>query len=292
MKPSILVTGKNGQLGWELQQVALNYSNYNFIFCDRTELDIANNSSLEKFFFENRISIVINTAGYTAVDKAEAEQEAAYKTNAEAVGNLARLCHQYTATLITFSTDYVFGGNGSAPYKEEHKTDPINYYGYTKWLGEKLALENCERSIVIRTSWVYSTHGNNFVKTMIRLMKEKDQLNIVSDQIGSPTYAKDLAEATMHIIDQLSANDLSIRDIYGIYHYSNEGIISWFDFASAIKELGELPCTVNPIPTLAYPTPAKRPAYSVLDKHKIQSTFGIELKDWKRSLKECIDKMK
>lgn len=280
-KQVIAVSGKNGQLGWELQRLSSNYSNYQLIFCDRSELDITNHDQVATFFKEHQPNFFINTAAYTAVDKAETDQENAYKANAEAVGNIATLCKHFDATFITFSTDYVFDGNGKTPYKENETTEPINYYGYSKEAGEQLALANSEKTIIIRTSWVYSTHGHNFVKTMLRLMKERTDLNVVNDQVGSPTYAKDLAEAVMNIIEQ-GANK------YGIYHYSNEGVISWFDFAEEIARLSNANCNVHPIPTEQFPTPAKRPKYSVLRKDRIQEDYHIELKDWKISLKSCI----
>ncbi|MEP6467793.1 MAG: dTDP-4-dehydrorhamnose reductase, partial [Parafilimonas sp.] len=272
--PAILVSGKNGQLGKELQDIASLYKNFEFIFFDKDELNIADEQLLQTIFQKYSPSFFINCAAYTAVDKAETEQEKAYLINAEAVGNIAKQCHQFNTTLIHISTDYVFDGNGNAPYKEEDETNPVNYYGYTKWLGEQLALNNNPQTIVIRTSWVYSKYGNNFVKTMLRLMKERKEINVVSDQLGSPTYAKDLAEAILEIVNGLESTDNSQQ--FGTYHFSNEDIISWYDFAVAIKEIKQLNCVVNPIPTSAYPTPAKRPAYSGLDKSKIVNTFGLQ----------------
>jgi dTDP-4-dehydrorhamnose reductase len=280
MKPIIAVSGKDGQLGGELEKLSDQYPQYQFIFCNRHELDITNELQVEQFFQDHRPSFFINTAAYTAVDKAETEQEAAYKTNAEAIGLLALKCRQYDSVLITFSTDYVFNGNASQPYKEDQVTDPVNYYGYTKATGERLALENWEKTIIIRTSWVYSTHGNNFVRTMLRLMNERKDINVVNDQTGSPTFAKDLAEVVLKII----SGDVH----YGIYHFSNEGMISWFDFASEIKRITGSSCNIHPIPTAEFLTPAKRPLYSVLSKDKITSAFGIQLKDWKVSLGNCL----
>ena len=280
-KQVIAVSGKNGQLGWELQRLSSNYPNHQFIFCDRSELDITNHDQVAAFFKEHQPNFFINTAAYTAVDKAETDQENSYKANAEAVGNIAMLCKEFDTTFITFSTDYVFNGDGTAPYKENEATEPINYYGYTKEAGEKLALANWEKTIIIRTSWVYSSHGHNFVKTMLRLMNERTDLNVVNDQVGSPTYAKDLAEAVMNMIGQ-GANK------YGIYHYSNEGVISWFDFAAEIAKVSNSKCNVHPIPTEQFPTPAKRPKYSVLGKDRIQEDYHIQLIDWKISLENCI----
>jgi len=190
--------------------------------------------------------------------------------------------------LIHISTDYVFDGKSTQPYKEDDKADPVNYYGYTKWLGEKLALENNPATIIIRTSWVYSSYGANFVKTMLRLMSERKEINVVNDQFGSPTYAKDLAEVIMYIVNREPSTVNEPRSLNDIYHFSNEGNISWYDFAVAIRDIKQLDCVVHPIPTIAYPTPAKRPAYSVFDKTKIVSTFNIKLKDWKDSLRECL----
>ncbi|HEX5150706.1 MAG TPA: dTDP-4-dehydrorhamnose reductase [Parafilimonas sp.] len=316
---TVLVSGKNGQLGKELQAIASYNKDNRFIFFDKDELNIADNASLQTTFQKYSPSFFINCAAYTAVDKAETEQEKAYLVNAEAVSNIAKHCHRFKTKLVHISTDYVFDGKATQPYKEDDKTDPVNYYGYTKWLGEQLALNNNPGTIVIRTSWVYSTYGNNFVKTMLRLMKERKEINVVNDQLGSPTYAKDLAEAIVEIVNRHSSivkrqssnvnrelsnvnlqsaiGNLQSQEIYPsplashVYHFSNDGIISWYDFAVAIKEIKQLDCIVNPIPTTAYPTPAKRPAYSVFDKTKIKSTFNIQLKNWKKSLEECLNKL-
>ena len=277
----ILVSGKNGQLGNELKDMADNYPQFEFHFFDRSELDIANAERINTAFEKYKPKYFINTAAYTAVDKAETEQEQAYKINAEATGNIAKACKAYSTKLIHVSTDYVFNGQGTQPYKENDATDPINYYGYTKLLGEQLALQNNLQTIVIRTSWVYSVHGNNFVKTMLRLMKDRTDINVVADQFGSPTYAKDLAEAIMQIITQNNFQP-------GIYHFSNSGEINWHTFAAAIKDAKHFLCNVHPIPTTQYPTPAKRPAYSVMSKEKIQSTFKVQLKPWQQSLVECL----
>lgn len=283
-KPVIIVSGKNGQLGCELKDASLSFPRFEFHFFDRAELDIASNNAITAVFEKYKPAYFINTAAYTAVDKAETEQELAYLINAEATGNIANACKAYDSKLIHISTDYVFNGNASEPYKETDATDPVNYYGYTKWMGEQLALQNNAQTIVIRTSWVYSVYGSNFVKTMLRLMKERSDLNVVNDQFGTPTYAKDLAEAIMQIIDQHNFHP-------GIYHFSNEGAINWHQFATAIKEIKQLNCNIHPIPSSQYPTPAKRPAYSVLSKEKIQSAFGIQLKPWQQSLAECLEKL-
>lgn len=288
-KPLVAVTGKNGQLGYELEQLSVKYQDaFTFLFADRDMLDLSKPASIPVFFEKYHPVYFINCAAYTAVDKAETEQEAAFVVNAESVGIIAQQCHIHHCTLISISTDYVFDGKGTKPYQTDSPTDPVNYYGYTKWMGEKLALENNEHTIIIRTSWVYSTHGNNFVKTMLRLMKERPELKVVSDQIGSPTYAADLVDAILQVITSLEKGNTH----YGIYHYSNTGVISWYDFATAIRDLSGLPCNVLPQPASAYPTPAKRPAYSVMDTGLIAKDFGITLKDWHASLESCLGNMK
>ena len=288
-KPIIAVTGRNGQLGYELEQLADVFSDrFTFVLADRDLLDIEKASSISAFFQKYHPAYFINCAAYTAVDKAETEQETAYLINAEAVGIIAQQCRIYDCTLIHISTDYVFSGNGTEPYATDAPVDPVNYYGYTKWLGEKMGLENNQRTLIIRTSWVYSSHGNNFVKTMLRLMKERPEIKVVSDQTGSPTYAADLAEMILQLISELDKGNIH----YGIYHYSNEGVISWYDFAMAIHDQLKFPCKIFPIPTTAYPTPAKRPAYSVMDKTSLVNDFGIQLKNWKESLGHCLSLLK
>lgn len=288
MKPLIAVSGKNGQLGSELKDIAETAEAFDFIFAGRDELDLSDLSSIDSFFEKYKPTYFINCAAYTAVDKAEQDKENAYKINAEAVGRIAYLCNQSNSVLIQISTDYVFNGESEKPYTPEDDTDPVNYYGYTKWLGEKLALENCTNTIIIRTSWVYSSYGNNFVKTIMRLMKERTDINVVSDQTGSPTYAKDLAEVILQIIQQIEDTN---KIETGIYHYSNDGVISWFHFATSIRDNAAFNCNIHPIPTTAYSTPAKRPAYSVMNKEKIKTVYRIPLKDWQASLKECLAKL-
>jgi len=285
-KPIILVSGSNGQLGSEIKDIAAFYPAFDFLFFDRTKFDLASADNIQSTIQKYKPAFFINTAAYTAVDKAETQQQQAFEVNAEAVGNIAKACKNTNTKLIHISTDYVFNGKGTAPYKEDDNTDPVNYYGYTKWLGEQLALENNPQTIIIRTSWVYSIYGNNFVKTMLRLMNERTDINVVNDQFGSPTYAKDIAEAIMHIITQSSQNFKA-----GIYHFSNDGIISWHAFASAVKAIKNLSCNVHPIPSSAYPTPAKRTNYSGLSKTKITETFQISLKPWQQSLHECLSKL-
>jgi len=280
-KPKALVTGQNGQLGNELKVLSAKYPQFDYVFTDVKELDITDKAQVDAFFDEHKPVVCINAAAYTAVDKAETDKELALKINAEAVGNLASNCANIQAKFIHVSTDYVFDGTATTPYKEDHPVSPVNFYGESKLKGEEIALEKLPSTVIIRTSWVYSFFGNNFVKTMLRLMKERETLSVINDQFGSPTYAADLAQAIMQLATQENVAG-------GIYHFSNEGIISWFDFAVAIRDLAGLHCEVKPTDTSGYPTPAKRPGYSAMSKEKIKSV-GIGLKDWKDSLKQCID---
>ncbi len=284
-KPKILVTGANGQLGKELKQLESQYPQFEFIFLSREDLPIHHFELVRNFFKGYYPQYLINCAAYTAVDRAETEKDLAFQVNGEAVGVLAAVCKEYGTRFLHISTDYVFDGTATTPYKEDAPTNPQSVYGASKLEGEKEALHFNPDSIIIRTSWVYSEFGRNFVKTMMKLMGEKDQLYVVNDQIGSPTYAADLADVIMQIIS-------SGKWSPGIYHFSNEGVISWFDFATAIRDLTESTCKVTAIPTTSYPTPAKRPVYSVLDKSKIDGTFGITPKDWKDSLRGCLDRLK
>jgi dTDP-4-dehydrorhamnose reductase len=284
MTNKILVTGANGQLGSDLRDLSSSYPHYEFIFTDVAELSIVDKEAVDDFFKKERPAFLINCAAYTAVDKAETDRALCDQINGTAVGILASACKQHGTRFIHISTDYVFDGNASSPLKETDLVDPVNAYGASKLLGEQLAVENDPNVIIIRTSWVYSFYGKNFVKTMMRLMSEKESIGVVNDQVGSPTYAADLAEAIMQIIS-------SGRWEPGIYNFSNDGIISWLDFANEIKRLINSSCVVNPLTTEQFPTPAKRPKYSALDKSKIQSTFPVRLKDWKDSLRTCINKL-
>ncbi len=285
VKPKILVTGSNGQLGKELKQMASSFPQFEFIFFSREDLPIHHFELLRNFFKGYHPQYLINCAAYTAVDRAETEKELALQVNAEAVGVMAAVCKEYNTKFIHISTDYVFDGAATSPYKEDAVTNPQSVYGSSKLQGEQEALQFNPDTIIIRTAWVYSEFGKNFVKTMLKLMNEKEEISVVADQVGSPTYAANLAEAILTIIS--SANWQP-----GIYHYTDEGIISWYEFALAIKEITGSTCRVNPIPTTAYPTPAKRPAYSVLDKSKIQKTFGVATNNWKSSLAVCLSKLK
>ena len=280
----IIVTGAHGQLGKELQVAARHYPQFDFIFLGREDLSIGDPEKVHSFFNKTRPYCCVNCAAYTAVDKAESDKEQAFAINGEAVGVLAAACRKAGAKLIHISTDYVFDGNSAIPLKEEDPTGPINVYGASKLKGEELALQENPATVIIRTSWVYSEFGNNFVKTMIRLMGEKPSLNVIDDQIGSPTYAADLATAILLI---LGAGTF----VPGIYHYSNEGAISWFQFARAIKELTGSACPIHPIPTSQYPTPARRPHYSLLDKGRIKEVYGLSVPAWKDSLALCIARL-
>ncbi|MDD5150539.1 MAG: dTDP-4-dehydrorhamnose reductase [Flavobacterium sp.] len=274
----ILVTGANGQLGSEIKQLASNYPNFNFIFTDIADFPLDKSQEIITNFNLIQPDIVINCAAYTAVDKAEDDQIVADAINHLAIATLATLCHNSGAKLVHISTDYVFDGTSPVAYKEEDLPNPKSIYGVTKLAGENACLHNCPESIIIRTAWVYSEFGNNFVKTMLRLMTERESLSVVNDQIGSPTYAADLAQVILTILD-------SNKWEPGIYHYSNEGEISWFDFASDIKEIAQKSCDLKGIPASSYPTPAERPAFSLLDKSKIKAVYGIEAVDYKASLR-------
>jgi dTDP-4-dehydrorhamnose reductase len=281
----ILVTGVNGQLGWELTQLAASYPMYEFIFADRSMFDLSKPELFESLIQQWAPQAIINTAAYTAVDKAEAEQDLANLINATAVAELARIAGANDILFITFSTDYVFNGNATSPYLTDTIIDPVNFYGTTKAQGEGLALAVNPNIIIIRTSWVFSSHGNNFVKTMMRLMKERAQLNIVADQKGRPTYAKDLAIATMKMIEAMNVG----KSIRGVYHYANQGETTWYDFAAKIKAIAGLSCDLQPIETKDFPTPAKRPAYSVLDTSNIEEALSLSIPHWEAALKDCMN---
>ena len=276
------MTGANGQLGKELKDLADVYPDYEFFFLSRSDLSIHHFELVRTYFNTLHPAYCINCAAYTAVDRAEQEKDLAYQVNAEAAGVLAAVCKEKNCKLIHISTDYVFNGEATVPYKEESPTDPQCVYGASKLEGEKQAIQFNPEVIIIRTSWVYSTYGKNFVKTMMKLMQERNELSVVDDQTGSPTYAADLAEVILQIISNWQP---------GIYHFSNDGVINWFDFANEIKKITDSKTKINPVSTTEYPTPAKRPAYSVLNKSKLQHTFHVELKDWKQSLARCISKM-
>ena len=287
----ILVTGKNGQLGQSINKlinietkIENNPSSNEFIFVGREELDLSNNSSIINYFDNHdKFDIVINSAAYTAVDQAEEEQELANQVNHLAVKQLAGIAKEQKARLIHISTDYVFNGESDKPYIETSETNPINVYGKSKLAGEKaLQAVMPMNAVIIRTSWVYSEYGNNFVKTMLRLGKERDELNVVSDQIGSPTYATDLAGAILEIIKNKEFREED--QMTQIYHYSNSGEISWYEFAKEIFKIAKVDCKVNPITTQQYPTPAQRPKNTVMQNDKIARIFGLKIANWKASL--------
>lgn len=283
----ILVTGSNGQVGSELKKLASAYPFFEFIFVDIDDLDITNVKLVNDFFSENDLSYCINCAAYTAVDKAEIESDTAWKVNAQAVNFLSDACKKYGAKIIQLSTDYVYHNNSqNTPFTEIDATSPQGIYATSKLAGDQHALTS--GGMVLRTSWVYSSFGHNFVKTMLRLGKEREELGIIFDQIGTPTYAYDLAKAILDILKKIESNKISSTKFNGIYHYSNEGVTSWYDFAMAIFDIKNIEVKVNPIETKQYPTPAQRPSFSLLNKKKIKETFGLEIPYWRDSLKECL----
>jgi len=281
----IFITGSHGQLGRELQSLAPEFPQHNFFFFDRSTLPVEDPDASQAFLTREKPQWLINCAAYTAVDKAETEKETAFEINGDAPGYLANACRKTNTRLIHISTDYVFDGNSATPIKETDPTGPINTYGASKLEGERQAArEHSDGTIIIRTSWVYSEFGNNFVRTMIRLMKERPAVSVVNDQIGTPTYAADLAATILHIVGYPGFTP-------GIFNYSNEGKISWFDFAIAIRDAIGSTCKVNPIPTSQFPTPARRPHYSLLDKTHIQNIYGVSIPEWQPSLLTCLRRL-
>jgi dTDP-4-dehydrorhamnose reductase len=282
---NILVTGCNGQLGNEIQLLEREYPQHQWYNTDVQELDITDVNAIRQFVLEHQIDGIINCAAYTAVDKAEEQEELCTKLNAEAPAYLASAVGSRGGWMIQISTDYVFDGTSHVPYVEDDDTCPNSVYGRTKLVGELNVQKLCEKSMIIRTAWLYSTFGNNFVKTMIRLGKERSELGVIFDQIGTPTYAHDLAHVIMTVVRK--------GIVPGVYHFTNEGVISWYDFAKAIHRIaGIKTCHVRPLHTAEYPTPARRPHYSVLDKTKIKKVYGIEIPYWEESLRDCIEKLK
>ena len=281
---NILITGCNGQLGNEMQLLESQYPQYQWYNTDVQELDISNQQAIEQFVAAHEIDGIVNCAGYTAVDKAEENEELCAMLNQHAPAYLAAAVEKRGGWMVHISTDYVFDGTHHTPYVETDDPCPNSVYGRTKLAGEQEVMQHCKRSVIIRTAWLYSTFGNNFVKTMIRLGKERPELGVIFDQIGTPTYAGDLAKAIMAVLEK--------GIMPGIYHFSNEGVISWYDFTKAIHRLaGITTCHVRPLHTAEYPTPANRPHYSVLDKTKIKTVYGIEIPYWEESLKDCIEKL-
>ena len=280
----ILITGCNGQLGNEMQLLEKMHAEHTYYNTDVDELDITNAEAIERFVNEHEIDGIVNCAAYTAVDKAESNQSLCQLLNADAPGFLAAAIEKRGGWMIQISTDYVFDGTNHIPYVETDPVCPNSTYGRTKLAGEQSVLRNCTHATIIRTAWLYSTFGNNFVKTMIRLGREKAELGVIFDQIGTPTYARDLALAIFAVIGKGVGQ--------GIYHFSNEGVISWYDFTKAIHRIAGIEsCKVRPLHTSEYPTPAARPHYSVLDKTLIRKTFGIEIPYWEESLRECIEQL-
>ena len=280
--PNILVTGSKGQLGSEIEALSSNYD-YNFFFTDRDELDITNQEAIEGFIENNKIDTIINCGAYTAVDRAEEDEINADKINHLAVKYLAQIAKEKQIKLIHISTDYVFDGKNYKPFIETDSTNPQGVYGKSKLDGEEALKDvNPKNSIIIRTSWVYSSFGANFVKTMLRLGKERESLGVIYDQVGTPTYARDLARAILDILPKIQNKSTQI------YHYSNEGVLSWYDFAREIMRMAKIDCVVNPIESSQYPTPASRPHYSLLNKSKIKEEFNITIPFWKDSLDECL----
>jgi dTDP-4-dehydrorhamnose reductase len=281
MQPTILITGANGQLGSELRQLEDRYPAFNFVFLSRADLPLNNFEMIRSSFKAYQPAFCINCAAYTAVDKAETERDLAFQVNAEAVGILAAVCREQDCRFVHISTDYVFDGTATKPYTPADATNPQSVYGASKLAGEQQAMELNPDSIIIRTSWVYSAFGKNFVKTMLRLMAERAEIGVVNDQLGSPTYAADLADAIMQVI-------ASGKWQPGIYHFSNKGAISWYELAVAIRDSIGSNCKVNPIPTSAYPTPARRPAYSVMDSNLLTERYGIAAQPWQERLEACL----
>jgi dTDP-4-dehydrorhamnose reductase len=285
MRETVLITGAKGQLGNEIRKIACDFEELNFLFTDVQELDITNLTDVNHFFSEYKPKIIINCAAYTAVDKAESDREMAFRINVTGPENLAMAAKETGAFLLHVSTDFVFEGVHSIPYTEDDKPNPTGEYGKTKLLGEEAILKVGGDAAIVRTAWLYSAENGNFLNTMMRLGAEKPTLNVVFDQIGTPTAAHDLAKTLLVMAQKKLAGNSSLNEIF---HYSNEGVCSWYDFAVRIMKLANLPCKVNPIHTYEYPTPAKRPAYSVLDKTKIKKALEISIPHWEDSLEMVI----
>jgi len=282
---TILITGSHGQLGNEMQQAAKNFPTFKFIYTDVEDLDICDKAALNAFVKANAVNVIVNCAAYTAVDKAEDDVELCYKINAEAVRNIGEVAHQNGLKVIHVSTDYVFDGTNHVPYSEDQAVSPNTVYGKSKLAGEQALMETCEQAVILRTAWLYSSFGNNFVKTMLKLGAERDLLNVIFDQIGSPTYAADLADTILKILSHTTF-------VPGIYHFSDEGVCSWYDFTKTIHRIAGITCDVRPIETKDYPAHTPRPHYSVLNKAKIKATYGITIPHWEESLERCIGLLK
>ena len=281
---NILVTGCRGQLGSEIHRLSVGKKGMDFFFVDLPELDITDSGAVERFCDQRRIDAIVNCAAYTAVDKAEDEPEYAFKVNRDGAGVLAATAARRDAFLVHVSTDYVFNGESCRPYRETDPTSPLGVYGQSKWEGEEAVREAASSHVIVRTSWLYSEFGTNFVKTMLRLGAERDALNVVFDQVGTPTRATDLADVLLHMLGRTDRG----QAYAGTYHYSNEGVCSWYDFACAVMKLKGLSCRVTPVPSDEYPTSAKRPHYSVLDKGKIKSDWNLDISHWYESLERML----
>ena len=282
---TILITGSHGQLGNEMQQAASRFPVFNFIYTDVEDLDICDKAALNAFVKSNHVNIIVNCAAYTAVDKAEDDVELCYKINSEAVRNIGEVASENGLKVVHVSTDYVFDGTNYLPYSEDQAVCPATVYGKSKLAGEMALLESCEQSVILRTAWLYSSFGNNFVKTMMKLGAERDSLNVIFDQIGTPTYAADLADTILQVL----SNETFVP---GIYHFSDEGVCSWYDFTKSIHRIAGIACDVYPIETKDYPARTPRPHYSVLNKAKIKATYGIVIPHWEESLEKCIEVLK
>ena len=285
---TVLVTGANGQLGYALRLSAESHPEHKFIFTDVDTLDITDPEAVRRMMADGGVSYVLNCAAYTAVEKAENDEAMCSRINSFAVGVLGKAAHEAGAKMIHISTDYVFNGMGHRPYVETDETNPLSAYGRTKLAGEELLREVCPDAVILRTAWLYSEWGNNFVKTVLRLGKERDELGFVFDQVGAPTYAGDLAKAMLRVVEA----DIQGAFVPGIYHFSNEGVCSWYDFAVKILQLANLHCHISPIETKDYPTKAVRPPYSVLNKKKFKTTYNVTIPHWEESLKGCMERMK
>ena len=278
---TILITGSHGQLGNEMQQAAKNYPAFNYLYTDVEDLDICDKGALNTFVKANQVNIIVNCAAYTAVDKAEDDVELCYKINADAVRNIGVVAKENDLKVVHVSTDYVFDGTNYMPYTEDQTVCPSSVYGKSKLAGEQALFESCDQAVILRTAWLYSSFGNNFVKTMMKLGSERDSLNVIFDQIGTPTYAADLADTILKLL----SNETFVP---GIYHFSDEGVCSWYDFTKSIHRIAGITCDVHPIETREYPTRTPRPHYSVLNKAKIKSTYAISIPHWEESLEKCI----
>jgi len=282
---TILITGSHGQLGNEMQQAAISFPAFNFLYTDVEDLDICDKAALSDFVKANKVNIIVNCAAYTAVDKAEDDVALCYKINSDAVRNIGEVASENNLKVVHVSTDYVFDGTNYLPYNEDQPVCPATVYGKSKLAGEQALMETCKQAVILRTAWLYSSFGNNFVKTMMKLGTDRDSLNVIFDQVGTPTYAADLANTILKVLSHETF-------VPGIYHFSDEGVCSWYDFTKSIHRIAGITCNVQPIETKDYPARTPRPHYSVLNKAKIKSTYGMVIPHWEESLVRCIDILK